>query len=464
MKKILIVDDDKVSLMTAKTVLSDVYKVIAVTEGSQAVKYLSKNSCDLILLDINMPEMDGFATFKAIREMEDCADIPIVFLTSDSDAETETKCFETGAIDFISKPFVPSVIKSRVGRVIELEELRKSLADKLRLKTLEVTDILRKSQKDSLTELGNREYSESIIDSYVKNGGSGAFLMIDMDNFKLINDIYGHNEGDVVLKALAGILKNNSGDDDFLGRIGGDEFVLFLPDKLDKDELTGICDSILKDITAFIGSSGYNTNSSVSIGIAFAPEDGEDFRDLYTNADKALYYVKQNGKNSFHFYGDQLTNNRNRSDLNINLKYLGEMLGRSDSGNGAYQLDFDNFQHVYNFLKRFVDRNEKEIQTILFSAVKNAPAVTLQDTEKALEVLDSAIFTSLRRGDISTRYSSRQTIVIIVNSDYENGIRVAERIKTNFEEIYKDGLIRLDYDIAAVESKMGNKEFRADET
>lgn len=464
MKKILIVDDDKVSLMAAKSVLSDIYKVIAVTEGMQAVKFLCKNSCDLILLDINMPDMDGFATFKAIRELENCADIPIVFLTSDSDAVTETKCFETGAVDFISKPFVPSVIKSRVGRVIELEELRKSLADKLRLKTLEVTDILRKSQKDSLTELGNREYCESIIDGYVKNGGSGAFLMIDMDNFKLINDIYGHNEGDIVLKTLAGILKSNSDDDDFLGRIGGDEFVLFLPDKHDKEELTGICNSILKDITAFIGNSGYNTNSSVSIGIAFAPEDGEDFQKLYTNADKALYYVKQNGKNSFHFYGDQLMNNANRSALNVNLTYLGEMLGRSDSGNGAYQLDFDNFQHVYNFLKRFVDRNEKEIQTILFSAVKNAPAVTLNDTEKALEILDNAIFTSLRRGDISTRYSSRQTIVIIVNSDYTDGIRVAERIMKQFNELYKDGLIRLEYDIAAVESKTGNKEFKPDET
>ena len=121
MKKILIVDDDKVSLMAAKSVLSDIYKVIAVTEGMQAVKFLCKNSCDLILLDINMPDMDGFATFKAIRELENCADIPIVFLTSDSDAVTETKCFETGAVDFISKPFVPSVIKSRVGRVIELE-------------------------------------------------------------------------------------------------------------------------------------------------------------------------------------------------------------------------------------------------------------------------------------------------------------------------------------------------------
>ena len=78
MKKILIVDDDKVSLMTAKTVLSDVYKVIAVTEGVQAVKFLSKNSCDLILLDINMPGMDGFAAFKAIREVENGAEIPIV--------------------------------------------------------------------------------------------------------------------------------------------------------------------------------------------------------------------------------------------------------------------------------------------------------------------------------------------------------------------------------------------------
>ena len=132
MKTILIVDDDKVSLYTAKTVLSEHYRVITLTRGSQALTYLDKNVCDLILLDINMPEMDGFEVYSKIRGKNGCADIPIIFLTSDNDASTETRCFETGAIDFIAKPFVPSVILSRVGRVLELEDLRRSKPDPAR--------------------------------------------------------------------------------------------------------------------------------------------------------------------------------------------------------------------------------------------------------------------------------------------------------------------------------------------
>ena len=138
MKKILMIDDDKVSLTTAKGVLGDDYKLIAVLDGMQGLKYLEKNECDLILLDINMPEMNGFETLDKIRQNEKNANIPVIFLTSDNDAQTETKCFETGAMDFISKPFVPSVIRSRVNRTLELEEYRATLARKLDLDAEEV--------------------------------------------------------------------------------------------------------------------------------------------------------------------------------------------------------------------------------------------------------------------------------------------------------------------------------------
>ena len=168
MKTILVVDDDIVSLTTAKNVLGADYKVIIVKSGAQALTYVGKNTCDLILLDINMPEMDGFETFGKLRETESAAQVPIIFLTSDNDARTETKCFETGAIDFISKPFVPSVIKSRVARVLELEDLRKSLADRLEKKTQEVSDIKNKSRQDALTGLWNRAYTEEQVLSFAE--------------------------------------------------------------------------------------------------------------------------------------------------------------------------------------------------------------------------------------------------------------------------------------------------------
>ena len=112
------IDDDKVSLSTAKGVLANEYKMISVLDGTQGLKFLENNECDLILLDINMPGMNGFEVLEQIRKQEKNVNIPVIFLTSDNDADTETKCFESGAMDFISKPFVPSVIKSRVNRTI----------------------------------------------------------------------------------------------------------------------------------------------------------------------------------------------------------------------------------------------------------------------------------------------------------------------------------------------------------
>ena len=160
MKTILVVDDDKLNLSAARKVLSGEYKVIPVVRGTQVLSYLENEECDMILLDISMPEMDGFELLRKIRTMENGKDIPVIFLTADNDTETETRCFKEGAIDFIVKPFVPAVMQSRIGRALELEELRRGLADKLEKKTREVSDIKSKSYQDALTGLWNRAYTE----------------------------------------------------------------------------------------------------------------------------------------------------------------------------------------------------------------------------------------------------------------------------------------------------------------
>jgi len=141
MKHVLIVDDNKTSLSLAKSALNDMYKVTAVTSGIQALKFLERNSCDVILLDINMPEMDGFQIMKKIQANTAHADIPIIFLTADSDAETESRCLEEGAADFIAKPFVLTVMRSRVSRILELDDLRKNLEEKLDERTRHISHI-----------------------------------------------------------------------------------------------------------------------------------------------------------------------------------------------------------------------------------------------------------------------------------------------------------------------------------
>lgn len=126
MKHVLVVDDNKVSLAAAKKVLGSSYRVTAVTSGAQTLRFLENNSCDVILLDINMPEMDGFQTMERIRtEVKNPP--PIIFLTADNDEYTESCCLKAGALDFVTKPFSEPVMLSRVNRVIKLSEMKNGL-------------------------------------------------------------------------------------------------------------------------------------------------------------------------------------------------------------------------------------------------------------------------------------------------------------------------------------------------
>lgn len=452
MKKILIVDDNRLNLIAAKNVLNDVYSVSSVLNGEEALEYLERESCDLILLDINMPDMDGFEVFEKLRAMEKTREIPVIFLTADNDANTETHCFDCGAIDFIAKPFVPAVMRSRISRVLELEELRKSLADRLEKKTQEVTDMKSKSQKDALTGLWNRSYTEDAVNKLFAEGSHGALMMIDMDNFKAINDNYGHIAGDRTLTMFADTLREYCSDEDVLCRIGGDEFVAFVRSAKSKSELSNLAADILSDLCRKLDECKFDTNSSVSIGIAQFPDDVTDFKDLYNAADKALYYVKQNGKNSFHFFSDKSEAENQRAGKSVDLNYLREIMSRADGGNGAYLMEYESFHHVYNFIRRFVERNSHDVSTVLFTAVPatgEEPDVT--EVETALELLEKAIYTSLRRVDVSTKYSSKQLVVILMDANAENGELVAQRIVSVFDRLYTGGKIRMEYGIAQMD-------------
>ena len=452
MKNILIIDDDKLNLATARRVLSAEYKVIPAMKGTQALAYLQNGDCDIILLDINMPEMDGFEVLQKIRQMESCKDIPVIFLTADNDTETETRCFKEGAIDFSAKPFVPEVMRSRIGRALELEELRCSLAERLEQKTREVSDIKNKSCQDALTGLWNRVYTEAAVNKMIAQEAKGTLMMIDLDNFKAINDNYGHIEGDRVLKMFADTLRDFSGEEDILCRIGGDEFVVFYKDLTSKSEIGSRAADIISDLCDKLEQCKFETNSSVSIGIAQAPEDAAEFNRLYNCADKALYYVKQNGKNSYHFFSDKLQTEKKRGEKNVDLNYLREFMNRADGGRGVYSLDFESFHHVYNFIHRFVERSRREVQTLLFTIVDNdEQKMDIAEMELALETLEKAICQSLRRSDVSTRYSSKQIIVILMDVNEVNGDMVAARILKCFRKLYTGRTVQIDYGIASMD-------------
>lgn len=138
---ILVVDDDSSNLMLAQKILGKEYRIAAAKSGMAALCYLQKNRPDLILLDINMPQMDGFETMEQLKSNEEYKGIPVIFLTADKSVETETKCFQVGAADFVGKPFVPDILISRVKRTIELEHYHTRLEDMVREKTQRIKEI-----------------------------------------------------------------------------------------------------------------------------------------------------------------------------------------------------------------------------------------------------------------------------------------------------------------------------------
>ena len=451
MKTLLVVDDSRLILETAKYVLGSEYRVVPFMAGQEALTYLKSGECDIILLDINMPEMDGFELLARIREIERCRSIPVVFLTSDSDAETETRCFREGAADFIAKPIVPDVTLSRIGRILELEDLRHSLADKLAQKTREVSVIKSKSYHDALTGLWNREYTEKKVNELLERGTRGALLMMDMDNFKSINDKYGHMAGDNVLKMFADTLRNILSEEDILCRLGGDEFMVFIKDATSKNELGACAVDVISDLHGKIADYGYDTNTSLSIGIAQAPEDGNEFAKLYNSADKALYYVKENGKNSYHFFGDHLLAEKKRGGKIIDVKYLQDLLRRTDNGNGPYLLNYESFHHVFNFISRLIDRNNGDVQMLLFTVCENENIhLDAEEVEPVLELLEKVVYDCVRRADVITRYSNKQLIVLLTETTAETGNIVMKRIVEDFNRRYAEGKVRVEGGIARV--------------
>lgn len=455
-KVILVVDDEPMNIKMTTRVLGKVpeYKAEGVLSGQAALEYLENNKVDLVLLDIEMPEMNGFQVLESIKSNENIANIPVIFLTGNSDAKTESNCLQAGAADYITKPFVPMVVLSRVEKTLELEEYHQALAKELEEKTQEVDDIKSKSQKDALTGLWNRSYTQTQATASMLNGEKGVLFMCDLDNFKLINDHYGHIAGDNTLKIVAEAMKRHCAETDIVCRIGGDEFVAYITSTVNKREVARIANNIIVEVVKEIEALNYDTNTSISIGIAQFPEDGEDFNSLYNAGDKALYHVKQNGKNSYHFYSEQKNLDSERTSNLVDLKYLKEIMLRMDANNGAYQLEYDNFHHIYNLIRRFAERGSKEVSTLLFTAhMTNYENDDAQEMETALAMLEKAVFVSLRRVDVSTRYSSKQLVVLLMDSSVENSSKVGERILDCYQKLYIGGKVKFDYEIAKVGDK-----------
>jgi diguanylate cyclase (GGDEF)-like protein/PAS domain S-box-containing protein len=295
---ILIVDDSPANIHVLTELLRDEYCLKVATDGNTALRLAGQpDKPDLILLDIMMPEMDGYEVCRRLKADGMLKDIPVIFITALTEEEHETRGLELGAVDYITKPFNQSIVKLRVKNQLELKKHRDALN--------------RLSHTDGLTGISNRrEFDEYFKREWQRAERSGkpiSILMMDIDFFKRYNDHYGHAAGDACLKkvaeAIAGSLERPG---DLAARYGGEEFVCVLPET---DESGGVFTAerimnAVKKMAIPHEKSDASDAVTLSIGIAAAvPQYHNNSAALLKKADEALYTAKSEGRNRIFCYG-----------------------------------------------------------------------------------------------------------------------------------------------------------------
>jgi len=294
---VLIVDDSPVNLQMLGKLLQDEWNVKVATNGKTALNIASsEDPPDLILLDVMMPEIDGYTICRILKASPETKEIPVIFVTAMNQEDDEARGLEMGAIDYIVKPYSAAIVKARVRNHMELKMYRDMLKNASRI--------------DGLTGIANRRRFDETIDVEWKrafrDGTPMSLLMIDIDFFKRFNDTYGHQAGDECLRKVAMTLArslNRPGD--LAARYGGEEFVCILP-AVDSEGAKSIARRIheaVRELKIPHEDSDVNDHVTVSIGAAtLMPGGSEGWDQLVERADKALYQAKQQGRDRVVFF------------------------------------------------------------------------------------------------------------------------------------------------------------------
>lgn len=290
MEKILIIDDSLVQVTHLKHILEDKYDISAAMTAKEGLARAKDGGFSLILLDAVMPDIDGFTMLKMLQEELITQHIPVIMITSLSDIKHEERGFMLGAVDYITKPFHPSIVKARVNTHIKLYQYR--------------IQIERQSLSDQLTGIANRrrydEYSYRKWDEAIRLHVPFSICMLDIDKFKVYNDTFGHPAGDTVIasvaKTLSAFLQRST---DFIARFGGEEFVAILTGSSAADAF-----DYMRKIRQAVEDLHIPHNPDVSPwvtisigGVTAFPQIATPYELYLSIADNMLYEAKDRGRN-----------------------------------------------------------------------------------------------------------------------------------------------------------------------
>ena len=297
--RILIVDDEEVARSSLREFLEDQnFAVHAVESGPQALSWLERSPMDILVADLVMPKMDGIDLTRAAKALQ--PDIHVIIMTGYGTIERAVESMKAGAADFITKPLAFDHILHIISRFQETQRLRRLAHEREYYRDL--------SNVDDLTGIFNHRYFMQVLQTEISRQKryrrSLALMMIDIDNFKDVNDRFGHSVGDATLKEIAQLLQKSIRGCDFVARYGGEEFMVILPETAET-EAAQVGERILTTIRqhAFRKPDGEAFGSiTVTIGLSACPQDARERQKLIDRADHALYAGKHSGKDRLTAY------------------------------------------------------------------------------------------------------------------------------------------------------------------
>lgn len=299
---------------------------------------------------------------------------------------------------------------------------------------------------DYLTGLLSKRKGELEVSASLRMRG-GCLMIIDLDRFKQINEEHGHLAGDYALKVTADILREVCSKDTVC-RTGGDKFLYYIEGVRNRETAVEKVNEILDAFAEKQKEVDILKETQLSVGISISGVDGNEYEELYQRADKALYHVKQNQNVRYGFYqstGIVRTPEQSKNDLEKVI----DIIKNRKTYQGAFQIDYGEFGHIYEFVTHFSKRSNQEIQLLLFTLFSSdGSEIKLERMEIAMQCMEQAICKSLRGVDVGTRYSSSQFLVVLMGTDKESIHVVTDRIVQNYFKLYGDKDITLTYDVA----------------
>ena len=399
--------------MITSRILAKRYEVTSASSGAKAIKLFEAEKPDMVLSDLLMPEMDGYELHK-ILQAKSVEPVPVMFMTADESDESESKGFELGAVDYIRKPFKADVLLRRVENIL--------------MNLDKIHGLKQAADTDLMTGLLNKAASQREIGKLCSSQ-QGVLLMIDLDSFKLVNDLYGHNMGDKIIIRFSELIKEVIRSSDLAGRMGGDEFIAFCQHIHEKaviiEKTTWLNNQLLASAKEYMGED-MNIPLGTSIGAVFVPDEGIDFSILCQKADQALYQVKQNGKHGCAFFG---SNNHKEESISPQkgISQMRMILGERNRESGAYFLGLNDFKIVYRFLCRFVESYERDVQLMQIKIET--------ENQSNIDEFRNILVKTLRRSDCITQNGSNNFLLLLMEAGSKEREVIRDRILTNWKKL-----------------------------